>query len=109
MNEIIEGIPVVATFQDDIIVAGENVSEHDERLKKVIYAVHEADLKLNKKKCVLRKEEFDYLGHKFGADGMCPSPEKVKAIKAMKEPSNVAELRRFLGIINYLRSYLPNL
>ena len=34
MNEIIEGIPGVATFQDDIIVAGENVTEHDERLKK---------------------------------------------------------------------------
>ena len=109
MNEIIEGIPGVATFQDDIIVAGENVCEHDERLKKVFYAVHEAGLKLNKKKCVFRKEELDYLGHKFGADGMCPSPEKVKAIKEMKEPGNVAELRRFLGMMNYLGSYVPNL
>ncbi len=35
--------------------------------------------------------------------------EKVKAIKEAPEPKNLAELRAFLGIVNYYGKFLPHL
>ena len=47
MTELFEGIDGVVTSQDDILVAGRNMTDHDERLNKVLEIVHRAGLKLN--------------------------------------------------------------
>ena len=109
MSEILEGIDGIAVYQDDVIVTGSNLKEHDQRLNKVFHAIHKVGLKLNIKKCVFREEELDYLGHRFNKDGMSPAPEKVAAIKDLKSPENVSELKRILGMINYVGQYIPNL
>ena len=85
------------------------MQEHDSRLEQVFRAIHKAGLKLNKEKCKFRQETLDYLGHKFSSQGMSPSPDKIKAISEMKAPSDVTELRRYLGMVNYLGGYIPNL
>ena len=41
--------------------------------------------------------------------GVRPDPEKVQAIREMKTPMTVSELRRFLGIINQQSKFLPHL
>jgi hypothetical protein len=46
---------------DDILVWGKDIQEHDARLKKV--RVQAVNLKLNQKKCQIRKEEIAYVGH----------------------------------------------
>ncbi|KAL8576640.1 hypothetical protein ACOMHN_025115 [Nucella lapillus] len=43
------------------------------------------------------------------AQGVAPDPGKVEAIENMAAPFNVAELRRYLGMINYLGRYLADL
>ena len=50
-----------------------------------------------------------FLGHKVTANGIFPDPEKVEAIVKMKEPSDKKELQRFLGMINYVGKFIPNL
>jgi hypothetical protein len=37
------------------------------------------------------------------------SPGKVQAIIMMEVPQNVKKLRRFLGMVNQLGKFLPNL
>ena len=59
---------------------------HDEQLNKVLRVVNDAGLKLNLAKCVWRKSELTFLGHKFGKDGVRPDPEKVKAVVNMPAP-----------------------
>ena len=49
------------------------------------------------------------MGHKVTSNGLHSDPGKVKAIKEMLEPTNLPELRRFLGCINYMAKFLPNL
>ena len=49
------------------------------------------------------------MGHVIDADGLHPTEDKVKAIKEAPRPRNVAELRSFLGILNYYHKFLPNL
>lgn len=46
------------------------------------------------------------LGYLIDENGTRPLPERVAAILEYKKPSNVSELRRFLGIINFYRRFI---
>ena len=103
MSEMLQGIEGISVYHDDIIVAGRTLEEHDRRLEAVFFnAVRKAGIKLNQKKCLLRQEKLDFLGHCFSSEGVQVSASKVKAVSEMKPPTNVSELRRFLGMINYV-------
>lgn len=49
------------------------------------------------------------MGHIFNSQGMRPDEEKIRAITQLKEPTNKVELQRIMGMINYLRNFIPNL
>ncbi len=66
-------------------------------------------LKLNNQKCELRKTTIKFLGHSISKDGVKPDEEKIAAIRDMKPPTNVSELRTVLGMINYLGKFIPQL
>ena len=38
-----------------------------------------------------------------------PNRDKIQAIQQIKVPTNVTELRRFLGMVTYLSKFSPNL
>ena len=69
----------------------------------------ERNLKLKKEKVKLRLTEVTYIGHRLASNGLKPDPKKVEAIVNMPTPKDLPELRRFLGMVNYLSKFLPNL
>ena len=50
-----------------------------------------------------------YLGHKIDAEGLHPLPDKVKAIQDAPSPTNVQELKAYLGLLTYYSRFLPNM
>ena len=50
-----------------------------------------------------------FLGHIISAEGITADPEKVKAIVCARAPTNVSELRGFLGLVQYVGRYVPDL
>ena len=64
---------------------------------------------MNKEKCEFAKEKVLFLGHIIGKEGISPDPSKVSAVRDMEAPTNVKELRRFMGMANYLGKFSPNL
>ena len=66
-------------------------------------------LTLNKEKCIFGVTKISFLGQSVGSDGIKPDPRKLQAIQEIKQPSNVTELRRFLGMINQLSKFSPHL
>ena len=104
--EDIEGCEVIV---DDFLVWGKDETEHNERLKKVIERAAEVDLRFNKEKCKFNKKEVRYVGHIFGSDGLKPNPDRVQAIIDMPVPQDRKSLQRFLGMVNYLNKFIPNL
>ena len=60
------------------------------------------------RKCVFLQPEVTYLGFRINKDGVLPLPEKVEIIKNTQVPKNVAELKSFLGFINYYHRHLQN-
>ena len=71
----------VAAIQDNIIVFGRSVAEHDARLQQVFATIEKSGLKLNEKKCEIRKPKICYFGNVVSEEGMSPVPDKVKAIQ----------------------------
>jgi hypothetical protein len=109
MSNIVEDIPGVEVIIDDILVTASTLQEHDERLEMVLKRARENNLKLNKNKCEFRKREVQYVGHLLTSEGVKPDPEKVRAVENMKAPTDKKSLMTFLGFIQYLSKFLPNL
>ena len=91
-----------------MVVFAKNFREHEERLEKVLTALDSVNLKLNPKKCMFGFRSLEYLGHIISADGIRPSEGKVEKIRGMKPPRNVKQLRQFLGLVGYFRSFVKN-
>ncbi|GFY13471.1 retrovirus-related Pol polyprotein from transposon 297 [Trichonephila clavipes] len=64
-------------------------------------------LKLNISKCVFGVTELIFLGHLITPDGIKPLPNKVQAVLDYKQPETVGSLRKFLGLLNFYRRFLP--
>ena len=109
MTEMLEDIEGVEASQDDILVAGRTMEQHDEKLRKVLDVIQEAILKLNLKKCVWREPVVTFLGHKVDKEGVRLDPDKVKAIVEMSALISVHELQQIRGIINYIGMFILNL
>ncbi len=88
ISEIISKIDGAANDQDDIIVFGRDMEEHDKALNQVLDRVRESGLKLNKGKCIIRVTETTFLGHLISANGIKPDPQKIEAILKMPMPCN---------------------
>ena len=89
------------------LIIGKDTHEHDARLRDVLLRIRTAGITLNPDKCEFGKREITFLGHIINQSGISPDPNKTQAIK-MSAPSNVTELRRFMGVVNHLGKFSPN-
>lgn len=94
---------------DDILVYGKTLEQHDQWFTKVLGRIDSAGLKLNREKCLMRQSQLHFLGQLIDESGVRPDPGKVQAIRELPPPRNVRELKRVLGMFNYLGKYIPNL
>ncbi|GFX31803.1 transposon Tf2-11 polyprotein [Trichonephila clavipes] len=85
----------------------ENAEEHRSHLRTIFQRLSSYGLKLNISKCVFGVTELIFLGHLITPDGIKPLPEKVQAVLDYKQPETVGSLRKFLGLLNFYRRFLP--
>lgn len=64
---------------------------------------------MNEEKIQYKVSEVKFLGFLFNEKGMRPDPNRVKTISELKDPINKIELQRILGMVNYLRDFVPNM
>ena len=95
-------------YLDDVIVFGNTFNEELERLKEVFRRFRAANLKLNPKKCHLFQRKVAYLGHVVSEQGVSTDPAKVRAVSEWPVPTNITELRSFLGLCTYYRRFVKN-
>ncbi|KAI4890200.1 hypothetical protein NFI96_001996, partial [Prochilodus magdalenae] len=109
MVETLAGLEGVELFMDDILVHGATEEIHDQRLDKTLKVIEASGLKLNEHKCKFRQTQVRFLGHVIDKAGSRPDPDKVAGIENFPQPNNITELKRFLGMVNYLAKYVPEL
>ncbi|PIO53377.1 reverse transcriptase, partial [Teladorsagia circumcincta] len=109
MNKMVSGLRGVTTYLDDILVSGKTKEEHNENLLAVFGRIADYGFKVRLDKCAFSQPEIRYLGFILDKNGRRPDPKKIEAIKNMKEPKNVTQLRAFLGMVTYYSAFLPSM
>ena len=94
---------------DDVLTFGRDRAEHDARLEAALTRIKHAGITLNIDKCAFGQEKLQFLGHVVDKNGISADPSKVAATTKMKSSENISELRHFLGMVNQLDKFTPNL
>lgn len=106
VSRILEGL---SCLMDDIVVYGTPHDEHKSNLTQVLRRLADAGITLNADKCLFRASEIQFLGHKISAQGVAADDAKIAAKTNFPPPTNVPGVRRFLGMVNQLCKFIPNL
>ncbi|GBO98535.1 hypothetical protein EVAR_1038_1 [Eumeta japonica] len=106
IDEVLRGLDFYYSFIDDILVFSKTHIEHEKHLRCLFQRVKEYGILVNTSKCTFGQKEIDFLGHRV-TDGIKLLDMKAKAVQKYPPPKTIKELRRFLGIINFSRRFIP--
>lgn len=109
IEKVLQGCSGVINLLDDIVVTGRSFDEHVANLKKVLSVLRDCGFKLNLAKCDFFKPEIEYLGHIVNKNGLKKNLNKVAAMLDAPRPTNITELRSFIGMVNYYGKFVPKL
>lgn len=98
----------VIVFFDDILVYSKTLAEHIDHLKQVLELLSAGQWRLKLSKCQFAQQTISYLGHVIGTARVATDPSKIEDVRQWPVPTNVKELRSFLGLAGYYRKFVKN-
>jgi hypothetical protein len=111
MSTVLSGIQGLKclVYLDDIIVFGETLKVHNDKLREVFAKLRMHNLKLQPDKCEFLRKKVTYLGHRLTPQGLIPDSDKVVAVRKFPIPTNTRQLKGFLCLAGYYRRFIPSL
>ena len=76
MEQLLQGIPRVSVYIDDVLITGTTEEDHLCTVEEVLSCIEHAGLKLKCSKCFFMLPSVEFLGHVVSADGLHPMKEK---------------------------------
>ncbi|KAL0395006.1 UNVERIFIED_CONTAM: Retrovirus-related Pol polyprotein from transposon [Sesamum latifolium] len=110
MNQVLHGFldEFVMVYLDDIVIYSRTLAEHVEHLRQVLARLREYELYAKVSKCSFAQETISFLGYIVERGRIRMDPKKVQAIEEWQPPSDVHDLRSFLGLANYYRRFVKS-
>ena len=96
----------IVVFIDDILIYSKCVQVHEQHLRVVLEKLRVHKLYAKFSKCEFWLEKVAFLGHILTAEGVALDPEKVEAVSNWQQPTNISEIRSFLGLPGYYRRFI---
>ena len=94
-------------YLDNIIIYSPNLKQHWEDVCLVLCTLKENHCIAKPSKCDFLSE-LPFFGHIISKDRIKPDPENIHTITDMPAPRNKSELHKFLGMVAYIRRFIPD-
>ena len=109
MERVLQGLvwKTVVVYLDDVVIFSRSPEEHLEHLREVMQRFEQHNLKLKPRKCELMRSQVKYLGHIVSESGVATDPELIEKVTDWTPPRTQKQVRAFLGLTGYYRSYVP--
>ena len=78
-------------------------------VRKVLDKAKAVSMRFNPSKCQFRKTQVKFFGLILLRQGVSPDPAKIEALRRLPEPRDEKLLQSFLGMVNYLSRFDPNI
>jgi len=96
-------------YLDDIFIYSDSIEEHETHLRYIFEKLRESQLFLKWTKCDLYADNVDCLGHVIDDQGVHPDSDKLSRIRDWRVPRNYNDIQKFVGLVNYVGNFLPNI
>ena len=99
----------VKIFIDDLLVMTRgDFLDHVKKVREALTKIERSGLKVKVKKCVFATKCLKYLGFRIDTNGISPLEEKVEAIRQIAPPRTLKQLRAYIGLFNFYKSFYPS-
>lgn len=103
----VKDLKFILVYIDDLLIPFSTISEGIDYLNQTFRALSNAGFTINLNKCRFFETSIEYLGRIISHEGVKPSPRKVSALVNSPVPSNVRQVRQFMGLASYFRRFIP--
>ena len=107
-DKIIKGLQGVRKLVDDILIQAPDLKTLQDRINELLKRCKSNNFTLSRKKLEIR-ESVKFAGQIISSNGVQPNTTYLQGIRDLPAPTSVAELRSFLGMINQLSAYHPEI
>lgn len=115
LRAVVQDLDGVECLADDLLVFGrgetleEAMVDHEKCLDKLLSRLEQNNVKLNRSKMRLCQQSVKFFGNVLSNQGLRADESKVAVIKNYPPPTDRKALHRFIGMVNYLSRFIPNL
>ncbi|KAH6784619.1 hypothetical protein C2S52_009578 [Perilla frutescens var. hirtella] len=96
-------------YIDDILLYSKTIEEHFTLLNQFLRLVQNYGIMLSERKCIIGQDIITFLGMKISDGQYEPGPHIAEELqKFPTEKLTITEIQQFLGIINYIKDFIPN-
>ena len=105
MESLLQGIPRVCVYTDDVLVTGTTEQDHLANLTEVLRRMSAAGMQLKREKCSFMLSQVHYLGHTVSSKGIQPTQEKIRSNRDAPAPTDLHQLKSFLVYSSFTLSF----
>ena len=107
VDRVFEPVPNTRAYVDNTFTHSKEFKEHLDYVELSFQQLRKYNLSVRLDKCVFAQSRVEQFGLVISEEGVRPSPENVTKVEAYPRPNNTKELKRFLGMSNYYREFVP--
>jgi hypothetical protein len=105
---VLDGIPGADSYIDDVLIHTPTWQLHLDTLRKTLESIRAAGLTIRPSKCVLGTDDVTFVGHHLEKGVIRPGGDKMGKVQEAARPTTKKEVRSFLGLVGFYRTYIPN-
>ena len=103
LRKILDGMPGVGSYVDDIVIYSDSWEDHIKTLKELFGRLRKARITARPTKSLLGASRMEFLGHQVGGDVITPSRDNLEKVRNTARPTTKKQVRSFLGLVGYYR------